>query len=220
MCGIVGAVAQRDIVPILLEGLKRLEYRGYDSCGVAVHQQGTLAEGLQHGGVVQRGGAAIGQKVGGEQEVPVADHDEDGAVPGGAAQHAQAPGLVRLGPHVVANPGLEQVTQDEEGVGGCLRQVPCEGRGGAGQAFVQVDVGDEINAPPRGRCGEGGGARESGLPGKPGVPARRHAHQTSTAWVMTTSSSGTSSWKPLRPVLTFSMASTTSVPATTLPNTA
>ncbi len=40
MCGIVGAVAKRDIVPILLEGLKRLEYRGYDSCGVAVHQQG------------------------------------------------------------------------------------------------------------------------------------------------------------------------------------
>ena len=40
MCGIVGAVAQRNIVPILLEGLKRLEYRGYDSCGVAVHQAG------------------------------------------------------------------------------------------------------------------------------------------------------------------------------------
>ncbi|MCE2870470.1 MAG: glutamine--fructose-6-phosphate transaminase (isomerizing) [Oxalobacteraceae bacterium] len=40
MCGIVGAVAQRDIVPVLIEGLKRLEYRGYDSCGVAVHQQG------------------------------------------------------------------------------------------------------------------------------------------------------------------------------------
>jgi glucosamine--fructose-6-phosphate aminotransferase (isomerizing) len=40
MCGIVGAVAQRNIVPILLEGLKRLEYRGYDSCGVAVHANG------------------------------------------------------------------------------------------------------------------------------------------------------------------------------------
>ncbi len=40
MCGIVGAVAQRNIIPILLEGLKRLEYRGYDSCGIAVHQQG------------------------------------------------------------------------------------------------------------------------------------------------------------------------------------
>jgi glucosamine--fructose-6-phosphate aminotransferase (isomerizing) len=36
MCGIVGAVADRDIVPILIEGLKRLEYRGYDSAGVAV----------------------------------------------------------------------------------------------------------------------------------------------------------------------------------------
>jgi glucosamine--fructose-6-phosphate aminotransferase (isomerizing) len=36
MCGIVGAAAQRDIVPVLIEGLRRLEYRGYDSCGVAV----------------------------------------------------------------------------------------------------------------------------------------------------------------------------------------
>ncbi len=42
MCGIVGAVSQRNIVPILIEGLKRLEYRGYDSCGVAVHQNGGL----------------------------------------------------------------------------------------------------------------------------------------------------------------------------------
>ncbi|WP_374338877.1 glutamine--fructose-6-phosphate transaminase (isomerizing) [Leeia sp.] len=36
MCGIVGAIAQRNIVPILVEGLKRLEYRGYDSAGIAV----------------------------------------------------------------------------------------------------------------------------------------------------------------------------------------
>jgi glucosamine--fructose-6-phosphate aminotransferase (isomerizing) len=42
MCGIVGAVSSRNIVPILIEGLKRLEYRGYDSCGVAVHQNGEL----------------------------------------------------------------------------------------------------------------------------------------------------------------------------------
>jgi len=42
MCGIVGAVSTRNIVPILVEGLKRLEYRGYDSCGVAVHQAGQL----------------------------------------------------------------------------------------------------------------------------------------------------------------------------------
>ena len=42
MCGIVGAVSTRNIVPILIEGLRRLEYRGYDSCGVAVHQDGRL----------------------------------------------------------------------------------------------------------------------------------------------------------------------------------
>ena len=42
MCGIVGAVSTRNIVPLLVEGLKRLEYRGYDSCGVAVHQGGAL----------------------------------------------------------------------------------------------------------------------------------------------------------------------------------
>jgi glucosamine--fructose-6-phosphate aminotransferase (isomerizing) len=36
MCGIVGAIAQKDIVPVLIEGLSRLEYRGYDSAGIAV----------------------------------------------------------------------------------------------------------------------------------------------------------------------------------------
>jgi glucosamine--fructose-6-phosphate aminotransferase (isomerizing) len=40
MCGIVGAIAPRNVVPILLEGLKRLEYRGYDSAGIAVVNQG------------------------------------------------------------------------------------------------------------------------------------------------------------------------------------
>ena len=38
MCGIVGAVSDRNIVPILVQGLQRLEYRGYDSCGVAIHE--------------------------------------------------------------------------------------------------------------------------------------------------------------------------------------
>ena len=40
MCGIVGAIAARDVVPILIEGLKRLEYRGYDSAGIAVINDG------------------------------------------------------------------------------------------------------------------------------------------------------------------------------------
>jgi glucosamine--fructose-6-phosphate aminotransferase (isomerizing) len=45
MCGIVGAVSTRNIVPILVQGLQRLEYRGYDSCGVAVH--GAAPAGLR-----------------------------------------------------------------------------------------------------------------------------------------------------------------------------
>ena len=36
MCGIVAAVAERNIVPVLIEGLRKLEYRGYDSAGVAL----------------------------------------------------------------------------------------------------------------------------------------------------------------------------------------
>ena len=43
MCGIVGAIARRNIVPILTEGLKRLEYRGYDSAGLAALYNGGLA---------------------------------------------------------------------------------------------------------------------------------------------------------------------------------
>ena len=49
MCGIVAAVSHRDIVPVLVQGLQRLEYRGYDSCGVAVQATDTsgLSLGLQ-----------------------------------------------------------------------------------------------------------------------------------------------------------------------------
>src|SRR5450432_360326 len=43
MCGIVGVVAERNSVPILMEGLRRLEYRGYDSAGIAVLEDGRLA---------------------------------------------------------------------------------------------------------------------------------------------------------------------------------
>ncbi len=43
MCGIVGGIAQRNVVPILLEGLKRLEYRGYDSAGLAVIEERNIS---------------------------------------------------------------------------------------------------------------------------------------------------------------------------------
>ena len=52
MCGIVGAVAGRDVVPILMEGLRRLEYRGYDSAGLAV-RDGDVVRRLRRAGKVQ-----------------------------------------------------------------------------------------------------------------------------------------------------------------------
>ena len=52
MCGIVGAVAARDVVPILMEGLRRLEYRGYDSAGLAIIEDGDIKR-LRRAGKVQ-----------------------------------------------------------------------------------------------------------------------------------------------------------------------
>lgn len=51
MCGIVGAIAQRNVVPILLEGLKRLEYRGYDSAGLAIVAHDAICRRRQVGKV-------------------------------------------------------------------------------------------------------------------------------------------------------------------------
>ena len=51
MCGIVGAIAQRNVVPILMEGLKRLEYRGYDSAGLAVVENNKIQRRREKGKV-------------------------------------------------------------------------------------------------------------------------------------------------------------------------
>ncbi|MEE4574458.1 glutamine--fructose-6-phosphate transaminase (isomerizing) [Pseudomonas alliivorans] len=62
MCGIVGAVAERNITAILLEGLKRLEYRGYDSAGVAVFSnEGTLERRRRSGKVSELEQALAGE---------------------------------------------------------------------------------------------------------------------------------------------------------------
>jgi len=53
MCGIVGAVAQRNVYPILIEGLRRLEYRGYDSAGYSVVSEGALQTRKAAGKVVE-----------------------------------------------------------------------------------------------------------------------------------------------------------------------
>ncbi|WP_101102395.1 glutamine--fructose-6-phosphate transaminase (isomerizing) [Macromonas bipunctata] len=51
MCGIVGAVSSRNIVPVLVQGLQRLEYRGYDSCGVAIHRAAVVGGAVAPAGV-------------------------------------------------------------------------------------------------------------------------------------------------------------------------
>ncbi|MDY0748758.1 glutamine--fructose-6-phosphate transaminase (isomerizing) [Paucibacter sp. R3-3] len=93
MCGIVGAVSQRNIVPILVEGLKRLEYRGYDSCGVAVHQEGRLRRARSTSRVAELMNQA----------------QEDGIVAGTGIAHTRwathgAPAVHNAHPHFSAGP--------------------------------------------------------------------------------------------------------------------
>ena len=96
MCGIVGAVSTRNIVPILVQGLKRLEYRGYDSCGVAVHQGGELKRARSTSRVA-------------ELEANVqADHISAGT----GIAHTRwathgAPAVHNAHPHFSAGPGME-----------------------------------------------------------------------------------------------------------------
>jgi glucosamine--fructose-6-phosphate aminotransferase (isomerizing) len=65
MCGIVGAAARRDIVPILVEGLRRLEYRGYDSAGIAIVNGSTVKRVRAAGRVAELASHAEAQHVGG-----------------------------------------------------------------------------------------------------------------------------------------------------------
>ncbi|KAF1704415.1 glutamine--fructose-6-phosphate transaminase (isomerizing) [Pseudoxanthomonas suwonensis] len=61
MCGIVGAIADRDVVPVLIEGLKRLEYRGYDSAGLAVVETGGIRRVRRTGRVAEMEHAAAAE---------------------------------------------------------------------------------------------------------------------------------------------------------------
>lgn len=63
MCGIIGALANRDVTPILVEGLRRLEYRGYDSAGVAVLEKGEIARVRANGKVAELAKALVNSPV-------------------------------------------------------------------------------------------------------------------------------------------------------------
>jgi len=66
VCGIVGAAARRDIVPVLVEGLRRLEYRGYDSAGIAVVEGGHVKRLRAAGRVAELAAQTSAQHVSGE----------------------------------------------------------------------------------------------------------------------------------------------------------
>ena len=61
MCGIVGAIANRDVVPLLVDGLKRLEYRGYDSAGIAVIDGESVRRVRRTGRVAEMESAALAE---------------------------------------------------------------------------------------------------------------------------------------------------------------
>src|SRR5690606_5869376 len=61
MCGIVGAIADRDVVPVLIDGLKRLEYRGYDSAGIALVDGGDVRRVRRTGRVLEMEAAAVAE---------------------------------------------------------------------------------------------------------------------------------------------------------------
>ncbi|PZQ01016.1 MAG: glutamine--fructose-6-phosphate transaminase (isomerizing) [Variovorax paradoxus] len=103
MCGIVGAVSKRNIVPILVQGLQRLEYRGYDSCGVAIH---AASLGPAEGGGLQRARstARVAELVAQVQ----AEHIEGGT----GIAHTRwathgAPAVHNAHPHFSHGPGAE-----------------------------------------------------------------------------------------------------------------
>ena len=108
MCGIVGAVAERNVVEILLEGLKRLEYRGYDSAGVALLQSdGTLTRmtiDLSGNPPIPLPRARI-QVL--EQSEPFAPTDAVGLTrsPGNLRVRPGRPGLDYTGPEMVLTSG-------------------------------------------------------------------------------------------------------------------
>ncbi|OIQ84469.1 hypothetical protein GALL_337250 [mine drainage metagenome] len=178
-----------------------------DAQRVAVAQHDATSAELQQAGVGQALRAAgVGQGVA-EQEIAVAAlQRQRAAAVDVAAQRVDDAACTGVDAElIVADPRFEQVAEHEQRVGaaGAGAEPVDERRGRARRRLAQVQIGDEGQPPPRRRRDEGG------------VQA-----QASTAFSMITSSTGTSWWKPRLPVRTPLIASTTSSPETTRPNTA
>ncbi|CAB5691848.1 Glucosamine--fructose-6-phosphate aminotransferase [isomerizing] [Delftia tsuruhatensis] len=110
MCGIVAAVSFRDIVPVLVQGLQRLEYRGYDSCGVAVQAldaQGVHSLGLQRARSTSRVAELMAQV----RQDEVAGHT--GIAHTRWATHGE-PAVRNAHPHFSHGPGVSPVADADQ----------------------------------------------------------------------------------------------------------
>ena len=122
---------------------------------IAVAEQPALAPAAQQRGVGQALHTGFGQQTVADQKVPVARHEGQHFSGAGLAQHADAFGLETLVARVVADPDLEQVAQQQHGVGGRAQQMVAPGLEGARHVGVQVHVRQQVDALPA----------EVGLPG-------------------------------------------------------
>ena len=105
MCGIVGAVSTRNIVPVLVQGLERLEYRGYDSCGVAVYGQ-SGAPGLRRARSTSRVAELAAQVSSGDLQGALGIAHTRWATHGAPAVHNAHPHFSHgPGPNAEAQPG-------------------------------------------------------------------------------------------------------------------
>ncbi|MEX8194532.1 glutamine--fructose-6-phosphate transaminase (isomerizing) [Comamonas guangdongensis] len=104
MCGIVASVSYRNIVPVLVQGLQRLEYRGYDSCGVAV--QAVDADGLSQGLQRARSTARVAELM--EQVRTEHVHGLTGIAHTRWATHGE-PAVRNAHPHFSHGPGISPV---------------------------------------------------------------------------------------------------------------
>ncbi|MDR0225410.1 MAG: glutamine--fructose-6-phosphate transaminase (isomerizing) [Burkholderiaceae bacterium] len=110
MCGIVAAVSHRDIVPVLVQGLQRLEYRGYDSCGVAVQAldaQGVHSQGLRR----SRSTARVAELMAQVAQDHVAGHT--GIAHTRWATHGE-PAVRNAHPHFSHGPGISPVADADQ----------------------------------------------------------------------------------------------------------
>ncbi|MBL8224332.1 MAG: glutamine--fructose-6-phosphate transaminase (isomerizing) [Chromatiales bacterium] len=103
MCGIVGAVADRNVVPVLMEGLRRLEYRGYDSAGLAVVTNGALRRQRRMGKVAELQAALDREPI----DAPVGIAHTRWATHGAPSEHNAHPHVSHDGLAIVHNGIIE-----------------------------------------------------------------------------------------------------------------